>query len=59
MPPSCPTAPSPPAPSRWGSGGCLAERSGSPTVGAEAPSPEGVPDEQPPSAKLKGKMQSR
>lgn len=26
---------------------------------SEAPSPEGVPDEQPPSAKLKGKMQSR
>ncbi|OXB77129.1 UNVERIFIED_CONTAM: hypothetical protein H355_007776 [Colinus virginianus] len=26
---------------------------------SEVPSPEGVPDEQPPSAKLKGKMQSR
>lgn len=26
---------------------------------SEAPSPEGLPDEQPPSAKLKGKMQSR
>lgn len=26
---------------------------------SEAPSPEGLPEEQPPSAKLKGKMQSR
>lgn len=26
---------------------------------AEAPSPEGPPEEQPPSARLKGKMQSR